>query len=78
MATDFTTWTALRTSIKNAIANYVAGAPCTGEYSMGGRTMKYRSIKELKELYEMTYDLESMEDAGSPSNVVSYGRYSRY
>lgn len=78
MATSFTTWAALRTAVKDAIANYVAGAPCTGEYSMGGRTMKYRSIKELRELYEMTYDLEAIENAGQCSTMTSYGRYSRY
>ena len=78
MATSFTTWAALRTAVKDAIANYVAGAPCTGEYSMGGRTMKYRSIKDLRELYEMAYDLENIENAGQCSTMTSYGRYSRY
>lgn len=77
MATSFTTWADLRSDVKDAIANYIAGAPCTGEYSMGGRTMKYRSIKELRDLYMMTYDLENIENAGQPSNIVSYGRYSR-
>ena len=77
MATEFTTWTALRTAVKNAIADYVAGSPCVGEYSMGGRTMKYRSIEDLRKLYEMTYDLENIENAGQGSTVTSYGRYSR-
>lgn len=76
MAT-FTTWAALRIEILDAIATYVADAPCTGEYSIGGRTMKYRSIKELRKLYEMTYDLEAIETAGTPGNTVSYGSYSR-
>jgi hypothetical protein len=78
MATSFTTWAALRTAVKDAIADYVAGSPCVGEYSMGGRTMRYRNIKELRELFEMTYNLENIENAGQGSTVTSYGRYSRY
>lgn len=73
----FTTWAAVRTGVLDAIATYVEGAPCTGSYTIGGRTMSYRSIKELRELYEMTYDLESIENAGKPGNMVSYARYSR-
>lgn len=74
----FTTWATLRSTILDAISDYVDGAPCTGSYSVGGRTMTYRSIDELKNLYKMTYELESIEDSGVNQNMVSYGRYSRY
>lgn len=73
----FTTWAAIRTAVLDAIATYVAGSPITGEYSIGNRTMKYRSIKELRELYEMTFELEAIDNAGTPSTTVSYGSYSR-
>ena len=39
--------------------------------------MKYRSIKELRELYEITFDLEAIDNSGTPSSTVSYGQYSR-
>jgi hypothetical protein len=77
MAT-FSTWAALRTAILDALATYVDGSPCTGSYSIGSRTMNYRSIKELKELYQMTFELEAIENAGDSSGMVSYARYSRY
>lgn len=70
----FTTWTALRTAIKDAIADHVSGTPCTGEYSIGDRRLKYRTFGELIDLIEKTYQLEALESAGEPSNMVSYGR----
>lgn len=73
----FTTWAALRTAILDAIANYVAGAPCIGEYTIGDRHLRYRSIAELKDLLKATYELESLESAGS-SGMVSYGRPRRF
>lgn len=74
----FSTWTALRTAIKDAIADHVAGSPCTGEYSIGGRTLKYRSYQDLIELYRKTYVLEAMETPGTVSTRVSYGRHRRF
>jgi len=78
VATSFTTWSALRDAIKDAIANHVAGEPCVGEYSIGSRRLKYRSIKELTELFHMSYKLEEMENAGDSGVMVSYGRYRRW
>jgi len=74
----FTTWTALRTAIKDAIANHVAGSPCTGEYEIGSRRMKYRSFDELMNLYRQTFIMESIESEGSLENHVSYGRPRRF
>lgn len=74
----FTDWGTLRTNILNAISDYVEGAPCTGSYTIGGKTMNYRSIDELKELYKMTFELEAIDDSGVNQKMVSYGRYSRY
>ena len=74
----FTTWTALRTAIKDAIADHVAGSACTGEYSIGGRSLKYRSYDELIALYEKTYVLESLESPGTAGTRVSYGRHRRF
>ena len=74
----FTTWTALRTSIKDAIADHVAGAKCVGSYEIGDRVVKYRSYEELVSLYRKTFILEEMENGGSPSSRVSYGKYRRF
>lgn len=74
----FTSWTTLRTAIKDAIANHVTGSACTGEYSIGGRSLKYRTYDELIRLYEKTYVLESLESPGSAGTRVSYGRHRRF
>lgn len=75
----FTTWAALRTSIKDAIADSIAGSPCTGSFALpNGRTMTYRSYDELINLLSKTYTLESLETPGSPSTRVSYGRPRRF
>ena len=76
--TDFTTWTALRTAIKNAIADHVAGSPCTGAYTKGSRSLTYRSFDELIGLLEKTYQLEALENSGDRSRMVSFGRYKRF
>jgi hypothetical protein len=74
----FSTWTALRTAIKDAIANHVAGSPCVGSYSIGDRNLHYRSFEELVGLLEKTYTLEALEAGGDPSRRVSYGRHRRF
>lgn len=71
----FTSWSALRTAIKDAIADYVAGSPITGSYTINGRQMTYRSIDELKKLLQLTYEMEDIESAGDYSNRQSYGTF---
>ena len=78
MATAFTTWAALRTAIKDALANHVAGDACAGEYAIGNRRIKYRTYGELIDLLEKTYELEALEQSGNPANMVSYGRARRF
>lgn len=70
----FSTWSALRTAIKDAIADHIAGTPCTGEYSIGDRRLKYRTFNELIGLLEKTYEIEAVESAGETSSMVSYGK----
>jgi hypothetical protein len=70
----FTTWTALKTSILDAIANHVAGAPCTGEYEIEGQRMKYRSFDELERLYNFA----SKQAARETRTRRSFGRYRRF
>jgi len=70
----FSTWSALRTAIKDAIADHIAGTPCTGEYSIGDRRLKYRTFNELIGLLEKTYEIEAVESAGETSSMVSYGQ----
>ncbi len=74
----FTTWAALRTAMLDAIADSVAGTPCTGEYAIGNRRLTYRSYEELVKLYEKTYVLEGLESSGDPASMVSYGSYRRF
>jgi hypothetical protein len=71
----FTTWTALRTAIKDAIANHVAGSPCTGEYAIGDRRLKYRSFEELVGLYQKTYVMESLEARESNGPIRNFVRF---
>ena len=77
----FTTWNDLRTAIKDAIADHMAGSPgssCTGEYSIAGRSLKYRTHDELIRLYEKTWVLEGMESPGTVGMRSSYGRCRRF
>jgi hypothetical protein len=74
----FTTWAALRTAIKDAIADHVAGDACTGSYSIGNRSLTYRSFEELVELLEKTYSLESLEGSGDRNQMTSFGRHRRF
>lgn len=74
----FTTWTALRTAIKDAIADHIAGDPCVGSYTINDRTLKYNSFEDLLSLYEKTFILENMETGGNPATRVSYGRHRRF
>lgn len=73
----FSTWTALRTAIKDAIADHVAGTPCVGEYAIRGRSLTYRSFDELMGLLEKTYVLEGLESAGARQSMTSRGRFVR-
>ena len=77
MAT-FTTWAALRDSIKDRLATLVAGDPCIGSYEIMGKTLRYRSIDELAELFKLTYTLADLENSGEVSQRTSYGRFSDY
>ena len=74
----FSTWTDLRTAIKDAIADHVAGTPCTGEYSIGTRRLRYRTFDELCGLIEKTYKLEAMENTGCRETRTSFGRHRRF
>jgi len=74
----FTTWAALRTAIKDAIADHIAGTPCTGEYAIGNRRLRYRTFDELIGLLEKTYQIEALESSGDPDSMVSYGSYRRF
>lgn len=74
----FTSWSDLRTAIKDAIANQISGAPCVGEYWIKQRRLTYRTYDELIGLLEKTYQLEALETAGTVSTRKSFGRYRRF
>ena len=76
---SFTTWEALRSSIRDAIANQVSNAPCVGSVSLpDGKQLKYRDYEELCGLIQKTYILESLETRPAASNRVSYGGWRRF
>jgi len=70
----FTTWEALKTSILDAMADSILGSPCTGEYEINGRKMKYRSYEELQRLYEWV----KIQSARASGPRRSFGRYRRF
>ena len=70
----FTSWEALKTAILDAIADHVAGKPCTGEYEIDGQRMKYRSFDELQRLYDFALTQASRASRPRPS----FGRYRRF
>ncbi|MCK4718243.1 MAG: hypothetical protein KAT70_06195 [Thermoplasmata archaeon] len=74
----FTTWAALRTAIKDEIADHIAGDPWVGEFRKGERFLRYNSYEELTGLLEKTYRLENLETAGNPANQRSFGGFRRF
>jgi len=72
----FTSWADMRDAIKEALMTYVEGSPCTGSYTINGKTHQYRSVDELKKLYKMTYEFEAMDQDGGC--IISYGNFGRY
>lgn len=76
----FTTWSALRTAILDALADHVAGEPMVGEYEIGDRRFKYNSAESLMDLYKKTFELESVEISNSlgDGGFVTYGRHRRF
>jgi hypothetical protein len=76
--TAFSTWSALRAAIKDALADWAAGRPTVKEFSHGTRTFKFANPEELMAFYERTYNLEALESAGDRSTTVIYGRARRF
>ena len=76
--TTFSTWAALRTAIKDAIANHVANTPLTGSYSIMGFDLRYKNYEELVDLLQKTYVLEELENTGDRNTIVSYARPRRF
>ena len=74
----FTSWSAMISDLKDALADYISGAPMTAEYRIGGRTMVFRSAEEIEGLLDLCRRQESLDSAGDPSKMVSYGRHRRY
>ena len=70
----FTSWSDLKTSILDAIADHIAGAPCVGEYRIGTRRLTYRSIDELEKLLDLA-DKQISKDSGVRQ---SFGRFRRF
>ncbi|MFH1488500.1 MAG: hypothetical protein ABII06_06315 [Pseudomonadota bacterium] len=80
MTTAFTTWSAFRTHVLDALNTYVAeGSPITKSYTApDGRRHEIRSIEEFERLIKLCDIMVARETAGSPSDRVTYGRYRRF
>jgi hypothetical protein len=70
----FTTWAALKTSILDAMADSLAGSPCTGEYEIStssmSRKLKYRSYEELERLYNFA-SLQAAKESGMLEGLLA-------
>ena len=73
----FTTWDDMITAIKDALMDYVAGAPCIGEYNINGRKIIYRSAEDLKNLLKFAIEMNNLDSQGDQSTCVSYGVFRR-
>lgn len=71
----FSSWAELRTTLKDQIATLIEGQPFLQQYTIGSFSRTVRSVRELKELYQLTYDLESLDDHISSGIPCSYGRH---
>lgn len=57
----FTSWSALKTQILDAIAD---GDILTSEYSIGGRTQRFRSMDEVEKILNLCDRMLGSENGG--------------
>lgn len=76
--TAFTSWADLRSAVKDALADHIAGKPFLSEFSHGERTFKFRSTEDMVKFLRDTYILESQESVGDRSSSTIYGRARRF
>ena len=74
----FTSWSAMISDLKDALADYISGAPITKEYRIAGRQMVFRDAGEIEGLLDLCRRQEALDSAGDPSKMVSYGRHRRF
>jgi len=67
----FTSWTALRTAILDALAD---GSILTGSYTIQGRTHTFRTFKEVSEMIQFC-DMQIAAGNGGP--LMSYAQFDR-
>lgn len=66
----FTSWSALKTQILDSI---VAGNVLAGSYSIGGRSISFRSLKEAQDLISFC-DMQISAEAGG---ATAYAKFER-
>ncbi len=64
----FTTWTALKTAILNAIAD---GSVLTSSYTINGRTITFRALKEATDFIAFI-DQQIASEAGGARTFASF------
>jgi hypothetical protein len=64
----FTTWTALKTAILNAIAD---GSILTSSYTINGRTINFRTLKEVTD-YIVFIDQQIASEGGGARTFASF------
>jgi hypothetical protein len=75
----FTSWTAFRQTLENALQSHIEGNPMTGQVSMPDGTMiRYNGPDEAMKWIAFARKQEALESAGSRSSRVSYGRHRRF
>jgi len=71
MTLAFTSWTALKTAILDAVAD---GSILTKSYSIDGRTHVMRDASDIKALLQMCDEQIAAEGSGFVRNLATFGR----
>jgi hypothetical protein len=66
----FTTWAVAKTQILN---DFLDRNTAVGEYTIGGKTMKVRSVKDLKDLLELC-DIMTSAEAGDMDTYAQFNK----
>jgi len=75
----FSTWSAVRTSLKNALQDHLDnGKSLVGMVTINGRQLQYNNLDSIMKLIDETYVQESKETAGNMSTRRSFGRFRRF
>jgi len=79
MTETFSTWAAIRSDIKDKLADFAnTGEFMTVQYRKGDFLREIRSVDEAMKFLQLTYKMESLEFAASNGITKSYGSHRRF